>query len=103
MTTTDFFIYTSKTTVDNTPVTSTEAGAVTKREDWSNQAKFEAGEYQTISSILKHLYKPTETKKPLNPADYVEDRSLIDFLVIQGVPNTYRGCYYIGTNYKAVI
>ena len=116
ITTTDFFIYTPKTPYDNTPVLSSEGGAVIKREDWSDNAKFEAGEYQTISSILKQLDKATETKKPLNSADYVEDnieisfksrygisvrdRSLFDVLGIQGVPDTNRGGYYIGTNYK---
>ena len=116
ITTTDFFIYTPKTPYDNTPVPSSEGGAIIKREDWSDNAKFEAGEYQTISSILEQLDKATETKKPLNSADYVEDsieisfksrygisvrdRSLFDVLGIQGVPDTNRGGYYIGTNYK---
>ena len=116
ITTTDFFIYTPKTPYDNTPVLSSEGGGVIKREDWSDNAKFEAGEYQTISSIPKQLDKATETKKPLNSADYVEDnieirfksrygisvrdRSLFDVLGIQGVPDTNRGGYYIGTNYK---
>ena len=62
ITTIDFFIYTHETPYDKTPVPSTEAGAVIKREDWSDKAKFEAGEYQTISSILEQLEKATETK-----------------------------------------
>ena len=116
ITTTDFSIYTPKRPYDNTPVPSAEAGAVIKREDLSEKVKFEAGEYQTISSILEQLDKATETKKPLTNADYVEDsidisfqtkygirvrdRSLFDVLGIQGVPDTNRGGYYIGTNYK---
>ena len=116
ITTTDISIYTPKTPYDNTPVPSAEAGAVIKREDWSDKVKFEAGEYQTISSILEQLDKATETKKALTSADYVEDsidisfksrygirirdRSLFDVLGIQGVPDTNRGGYYIGTNYK---
>ena len=55
ITTTDFFIYTPKTPYDNTPVTSAEAGAFIKREEWSNNAKLEAGENQTISSILEQV------------------------------------------------
>ena len=79
ITTTDFFIYTAKTPYDNTPVPSSEGGAVIKQEDWSDIVKFEAGEYQTISSILEQLDKATETKKPLNSADYVEDNIEISF------------------------
>ena len=116
VTTTGFFIYTPKTSFDNIPVPSSEGGAVMKREDCSDIAKFEAGEYQTVSSILEQLDKATETKKPVNSAEYVEvsieisfqsrygisvrDRSLFDVLGIQGVPDTNRGGYYIGTNYK---
>ena len=66
ITTFDFFIYTPKTPYDNTPVPSSEGRAVIKREDWSDNAKFEAGEYETMSSILEQLDKATETKKPLN-------------------------------------
>ena len=33
----------------------------------------------------------------------VRDRSLFDVLDIQGVPDTNRGGYYIGTNYKVAI
>ena len=33
-----------------------------RQEDWSDNAKFEAGEYITIKSILKKLEKGTETK-----------------------------------------
>ena len=104
ITSTDFFIYTPKTPYDNTPVPNSEGGAVIKREDWSDNAKFAAGEYQTISSILEQLDKTTETKKPLNSADYVEDsieisfksrcgiivrdRSLFDVLGIQREPDT---------------
>ena len=53
--TTDFLIYTPKAPFDNTPVPSSEGGAVIKREGWSDNAKFEAGEYQTISSIMEQL------------------------------------------------
>ena len=79
ITTTDFFIYTPKTPYDNTPVPRAATGVVIKREDWSDNAKFEAGEYQTISSILEQLDKATETKKALNSADYVEDSIEISF------------------------
>ena len=75
----DFFIKTPKTPYDNTPVPSAEAGAVIKRDEWSDFAKFEAGEYQTTSSILEQLDKATETKKPLNFADLVEDSIEINF------------------------
>ena len=116
ITTTDLFIYTTKTPYDNTPVPSSEGGAVIKQEDWSDNAKFEAGKYRTFSSILEQLDKATETKTPLNSADYVEDsieisfesryginvrdRILFDVSGIQGVPDTNRGGYFIGTNYK---
>ena len=67
--TTNFSIYTPKIPYDTNPVPSSEGGAVIKREDWSDNAKFEAGEYQTISSILEQLDKATEIKKPLNSAN----------------------------------
>ena len=106
ITTTDIFIYTPKTPYDNTPVPSSEGGAVIKREDWSDNAKLEAGEYQTISSILEQVDKATQTKKPLNAVGYVEDSieisfksrygmSVRDVLGIQGVSDTNRGAYYI--------
>ena len=69
ITTTNFSIYTPKIPYNTTPVPSSEGGAVIKREDWSDNAKFEAGKYQTISSILEQLDKATETKKPLNSAN----------------------------------
>ena len=114
ITTTDFFIYTPKTPYENTLVPSSEGGAVIKRKDWSDNANFEAGEYQTISTILEQPDKATETKTPLKSADYVEDSieisfksrygigvrdcSFFDVLGIKGVPDTNRGGYYIGTN-----
>ena len=116
VTTTDFFNCTPKTPYDNTLVPSGERGAFIKREDWSDNAKFEAGDYQTISSILKHLDKATEIKKPFNLSAYVEDsielsfkssygisvkdRSVFDVLGIEGVPDTNRGGFYLGLNYK---
>ena len=100
ITTTDIFIYTPKTPYGNTPVPSAAASAVIKREDWSDGAKFKAEQYEAISSILEQQDKATETKKPLNSADYVEnsiecnfksryginvrDRSLFDVLGTQG-------------------
>ena len=84
-TTTDLFIHTPKTPYDNTPVLSSEGGAVIKRKDWSDNAKFEAGEYQTISSILEQLDKATETKKPLHTADHVEDSIEISFKSRYGI------------------
>ena len=51
-------IYTPKTPHDSTPVTRGEAaGVVVKQEDWSDDAKFESGEYITVKSILKQLEK----------------------------------------------
>ena len=93
-----------------------ESGAVIKRGDWSDNAKFEAGECRTISSILQNLYETTDTKKPIKSAEYVEgdyeissksghgtgvmDRSVFDVLGIKGMPDTNRGGYYIGMNHK---
>ena len=80
------------------------------------EGDWRVGECHTISSILEQLDKATETKKPLNSADYVDDgieisfktryglsvrdRCLFDVLGIEGVPDTIRAGYYIGTNYK---
>ena len=57
-------IYTPKTPYDSTPVTmrGDGAGLVVRQEDWSDNAKFDAGEYITFKSILKKLEKGTETK-----------------------------------------
>ena len=114
----DVFIYTPKSPYDNTPVPSGEGGAVIKREDWSDNATCEAGEYQTISSIIEQLDKATEVKKSLHSAGYypkndiiehsftsgygisVRDCSVFDVLGIEGVPYTNRGGFYVGLNYK---
>ena len=116
ITTTDYMIYTPKTQYDSTPVTmrGDGAGLVVRQEDWSDNAKFDAGEYITIKSILKKLEKGTETKKPLTSALFEEDSvelnftdgygisvrdpSLLDVLGIQGVPDTNRGGIFIGSN-----
>ena len=113
-------IYTPKTPYDSTPVTirGDGAGVVVRREDWSDNAEFDAGEYITIKSILKKLEKGTETKKPLTSTlfedDNVElnfadgygisviDRSLLDVLGIQGVADPNRGGFFIGSNQKVV-
>ena len=109
-------IHTPKTPYDSTPVTmrGDGAGLVVRQEDWSDNAKFDAGEYITIKSILKKLEKGTETKKPLTSALFeedsvelnfkdgygisVRDRSLLDVLGIQGVPDPNRGGFFIGSN-----
>ena len=87
-----------------------------RRDDWSDNAKFDAGEYNTIKSFLKKLEKGTETKNSttsmlfeddsveLNFADgygiSVRDRSLLDVLGIEGVPDPNRGGFFIGSNQK---
>ena len=117
ITTTEYMIYTPKTPYDSTPVTRGDAaGVVVKQEDWSNDAKFESGEYITVKSILKQSEKGTETRKPLTSALFeddgvelnfadgygisVRDRAVLDVLGIEGVPDPNRGGFFIGNNQK---
>ena len=88
-----------------------------KKEDWSDNAKFDAGEYITIKSIPKILEKGTETKKLLtftlfeddnvefNFADgygiSVRDRSLLDVMGIEGLPDPNPGGFSTGSNQKS--
>ena len=116
--TTDYKIYTPKTPYDSTPVTirGDGAGVVMRQEDWSDNAEFDAGEYITMESILKKLEKGTKFKKLLTSAlsadDSVElnftdgnsvsvrDRSLLDVLGIEGLPDKNQGGFFIGSNQK---
>ena len=116
ITTTDYFIYTPKTPYENTPKTSDGADVVIQQEDWSDNATFGAGEFRTINSILDKLEEGTETRKPINSAMYVNDgveinfkdgygisvrdRSVLDVLGIEGVPDPNRGGFFIGFSYR---
>ena len=116
ITTTDYFIYTPKTPYDSTPNTRDGADLVIQQEDWSDNATFEAGEFRTINSILQELEKGTETRRPINSATYVNDgielnfkdgygisvrdRSVLDVLGIEGVPDPNRGGFFIGFSYR---
>ena len=87
---------------------------VVRLDDLSDTAEFGAGEYITIKSFSKSLEKGTENKKPLtstlfsddgvelNFADgygiIVRDRSLLDVLGIERVPDPNRGRFFLGSN-----
>ena len=116
ITTTGYMIYTPKTPYDNMSRLKPDSSGATivRREDWSNNATFNAGEYLTVDEILKLLELGTSTKKPLAKAEIHDnrvqlkfnqgyglsfhDRSILNVLGFNGVPDTNRGGFFIGSN-----
>ena len=105
ITTTDLFFHTPKTSYNNTPVLSAEAGAVIKRED--TNLKLAVSDTQQPFGAAR---QSNSNQKANKSADFVKDsveisfeskygisvrdRSLFDVLGIQGLPDTNRGDYY---------
>ena len=113
ITTTGYMIYTPKTPYDNMSRLKPDSSGATivRREDWSNNATFNAGEYLTVDEILKLLELGTSTKKPLAKAEIHDnrvqlkfnqgyglrfhDRSILNVLGFNGVPDTNRGVFLL--------
>ena len=116
ITTTGYMIYTPKTPYDymSRPKSDSSGATIVRREDWSNNATFNAGEYLTVDEILKVLELGTSTKKPLAKAEIQDkrvqlkfnqgyglsfhDRSILNVLGFNGVSDTNRGGFFIGSN-----
>ena len=113
ITTTGYMIYTPKTPYDNMSRLKPDSSGATivRREDWSNNATFNAGEYLTVDEILTLLELGTSTKKPLAKAEIHDnrvqlkfnqgyglsfhDRSILNVLGFNGVPDTNRGGFLL--------
>ena len=119
ITTTEYLIYKPRTPYDTLPVSGNklDSASLIKREDWTSNATFPDGEYKSVGDVLKVLKKGTQTKKPLEDAklsddNFVElefeegfgisvrDRSILDVLGFEGIPDKNRGGYFIGTHKK---
>ena len=117
ITTTGYMIYTPKTPYDDMlPSNAGSSGGATmvRREDWSDNATFNDGEYQTVDEILKLLEVGTSSKKPLAKAELqgdrvwlnfhqgyglsFHDRSILNVLGFEGIPDTNRGGFFLGSN-----
>ena len=64
-------IYTPKLPYDNMsrPKSDSSGATIVRREDWSEYASFNAGEYLTVDEILNVLVLGTSTKKPFTKAE----------------------------------
>ena len=114
VTTTSYMIYTPKTHYDSSSHVKPSSGTIVRREDWSDNATFPAGEYKSVLDILNILKEGTSSKKPLAEAklqdNVVElkfnkgygisfhDRSILNVLGFTGVFDTNRGGFFIGSN-----
>ena len=110
ITTTEYLIYKPRTPYAPLPVSGNklDSASLIKREDWTSNATFPDGEYKSVGDVLKVLNKGTQTKKPLEDAklsddNFVElefeegfgisvrDRSILDVLGFEGIPDENRG------------
>ena len=114
VTTTSYMIYTPKTPYDSSSHVKPSLGTIVRREDWSDNATFPAGEYKSVLDILNILKEGTSSKKPLAEAklqdNVVElkfnkgygisfhDRSILNVLGFTGAFDTNRGGFFIGSN-----
>ena len=114
VTTTSYMIYTPKTPYDSSSHVKPSSGTIVRREDWSDNATFPAGEYKSVLDILNILKEGTSSKKPIAEAklqdNVVElkfnkgygisfhDRSILNVLGFTGAFDTNRGGFFIGSN-----
>ena len=114
VTSTSYMIYTPKTPYDSSSHVKPSSGTIVRREDWSDNATFPAGEYKSVLDILNILKEGTSSKKPLAEAklqdNVVElkfnkgygisfhDRSILNVLGFTGAFDTNRGGFFIGSN-----
>ena len=116
ITTTEYMIYTPRTPYNNLPVAKpNSSGTISvRREDWSNNATFTAGEYRSVKEILKLLELGTSSEKPLAKSEVHDnvvqlkfnpgfglsfhDRSILNVLGFKGIPDLNRGGFFIGSN-----
>ena len=114
--TTGYMIYTPKLPYDNMsrPKSGSSGATIVRREDWSEYATFNIGEYLTVDEILNVLVLGTSTKKPFTKAEIRDnrvqlnfnhgyglnfhDRSILNVLGFIGQPDTNRDDFFIGSN-----